>query len=314
VNDGQLIDQLTTALDDVAAPLRLPPDAAQRARTRARRRRLARTLAAAVPAAGLAAGLLVAVTAPHHAAGRPNLISGPSTQPQVSSGTHHPTVLTLRYLASQEQASFRELPKRIVKTLSNGYVTWSYQPAEISRMKAYAPDGQLTSDELEWYTGGVIKPPAATGQTRHRIYVDYATRTWWQLSQPAGIQKYQVPAGSLPVPQDNGNGVVTLVGHRIVDGKETIVVKYAPPHGFKPSAGSYWATEYLYFDPGTYLPVRTVINDGVPGDKAQTMDFAYLRATNASLAIFKLTPPPGFKQVPPPPFRGDGQPGLGQIP
>jgi hypothetical protein len=308
VNDGQLIDQLTAALDDVAAPLRVPPDAAHRARTRARRRRLARALTATVPAAGLAAGLLLAVTAPHQPA------SGPGTQPRAGSDGQHPAVLTLQYLSSREKLAFRALPQRIVKTISNGFVTWSYQRAEISRMKTYATDGRLTSDELEWYTGGVIKPPAAVSQTRHRIYVDYATRTWWKLSQPAGIQKYQIPAGSLPVPQDNGNGVVTIVGHRIVDGKDTIEVKYAPPHGFKPNAGSYWATEYLYFAPGTYLPVRTVINDGVPGDKAQTMDFAYLPATTANLAIFKLTPPPGFTQVPPPPFRGDGQPGLGQIP
>jgi hypothetical protein len=321
VNESKLIDELTAALDDVAAPLRVPPGAAQRARDRARRRRLTRALTATVPAAGLAAGLLVAVTVPHQPAGQPGGIASKPGTPQAKSGTSRatsgasaPALLTLGYVTSRERAALAAVPKLIVKTVSNGFVTWSYQPAEISRMKTFGRDGTLSSDELEWYTGGVIKPPAATGQTRHRIYVDYPTRTWWHLSQPAGIQKYLPVSGTLPVPQSNANGVVSILGHRSVDGKDTIEVKYAPPRGFKPTPGSYWATEYMYLDATSFLPVRSVINDGAPGDKAQATDFAYLPITTANLAIFKLTPPPAFQQVPPPPFHGDGQPGLGQIP
>jgi hypothetical protein len=318
VNESKLIDELTAALDDVAAPLRVPPSAAQRARARARRRRLTRALTAAVPAAGLAAGLLVAVTVPHRPAGLPGLAGPPGTQ-QAKSGPAQPTsstpaLLTLGYVTSRERAALATVPKLIVKTLANGFVAWSYQPAEISRMKTYSPAGRLGSDELEWYTGGVIKPPAVTGQTRHRIYVDYVTRTWWHLSQPAGIQKYVPLSDSLPVPQSDANGVVSILGHRTVDGKDTIAVKYAPPRGFKPTAYSSWATEYIYLDATSFLPVRSVIDDGIPGEKVQTTDYAYLPVTTANLAIFKLTPPDGFEQVPPPPFRGDGQPGLGQIP
>jgi len=47
---------------------------------------------------------------------------------------------------------------------------------------------------------------------------------------------------------------------------------------------------------------------------ADTTDFAYLPATPANEAVFDLTPPAGFKQVPRRRSVATGQPGLGQIP
>jgi hypothetical protein len=105
--------------------------------------------------------------------------------------------------------------------------------------------------------------------------------------------------------------VVTILGHRKLAGNDTILVRYAPPRGFKPTASSLWPTEYVWLDPTSYLPVRTKIYGLGP---VETMDIAYLPATRAGLAVFKLAPPAGFKRVAPPPFRGDGRPGLGQIP
>ena len=307
MNDTQLIEELNAALDDATATQRLAADAAERARARARvRRRVTRGL----PAAGLAAAaaLLLAVVVPHHLSGR-TAVQGP---PPSSKGAPSPVLLTVGYVTSREQAAARGLSGVIIKTTQNGQVTWSDPATEMNRYQVSGPGGKLMSDELEQFTGGVIKPPAAVGQTQHRLYVDYATRTWWQLSSPAPkVMKDMPVSGSLPMPADNSSGQVSILGHRTVDGQDTIEVKYAPPRGFKPSKYSLWPTEYVWLNATSYLPVRTQVYGLGP---VQTTDLAYLPATRANLAIFKLSPPAGFTRIAPPPFRGDGQPGLGQIP
>ena len=70
MNESQLISGLRAALDDEAATVRAPAEAARRARRRGRRRLLARGLAASVPVAGLAVGLVVAASGPQVPAGR----------------------------------------------------------------------------------------------------------------------------------------------------------------------------------------------------------------------------------------------------
>lgn len=305
MNDTQLIEELNAALDEATAPQRLQAGAAERARARARRR-----LTGGLSAAGLAAAaaLLLAVVVPHHLQGR-TAVQG---QPRSTKGAPSAALLTVSYVTSREQAAARGLSNVILKATQNGQVTWSDPATEMNRYQVSGPDGKLISDELEQFTGGVIKPPAAVGQSQHRLYVDYATRTWWQLTAPAPkVMKDTPVSGSLPVPTDNSGGQVSILGHRTVDGQDTIEVKYAPPRGFKPTTYALWPTEYVWLNAASYLPVRTQIYGLGP---VQTTHWDYLPVTQANLAIFKLTPPAGFTRVAPPPFRGDGQPGLGQIP
>lgn len=307
MNDTQLIDELNAALDDATAPQRMPAGAAERARARARARR---RLTWGLPAAGLAAAaaLLLAVVVPHHLPGR-TAVQG---QPRANKGAPSPALLTVSYVTSREQAAARGLSSVIIKTTQNRQVTWSDPATEMNRYQVFGPGEKLLSDEFEQFTGGVIKPPAAVAQTQHRLYVDYATRTWWRLTAPAPqVMKDAPVSGSLPVPADNSSGQVSILGHRTVDGQDTIEVKYAPPRGFKPTKDSLWPTEYVWLNATSYLPLRTQVYGLGP---VQTTDLAYLPATQANMAIFKLTPPAGFTRVAPPPFRGDGQPGLGQIP
>src|SRR6266566_8921747 len=102
VNETQLIDELSAALDDVTAPLRLPAGAAGRARAGARRRLVTRGLAAAVPAAGLAAAAALLL-----AAGPQAPLTGPGAggQARPGPGAHHPASLTVAYVTSQEKAA-----------------------------------------------------------------------------------------------------------------------------------------------------------------------------------------------------------------
>jgi hypothetical protein len=150
------------------------------------------------------------------------------------------------------------------------------------------------------------------GRTEQRVYVDYATRTWWRLSSqvPVAPQKL-APAGGLPVPGDSASGQVSILGHRNLAGRDTILVQYARSRGFKPSASAKWPTEQVWLDSATYLPLKTKITR-IGRVEEQTL--AWLPATSANVAKLSFTPPAGFRRVAPPPFRGDGRPGLGQIP
>jgi hypothetical protein len=301
MNQTQLIEELSAALDDATAPLHAPAGMAERARRQVRGRRFTRGLAATVPAVGLATGLVVTVGAPHKSVGTG---SGASTaRPRER---QQPTTLTVAYVTERAIQAEQGLGSVIIKATENASVEWSDQTTRQFRYLNYGADGKLVSDELEWYSGDTI---------RNRIYVDYATKTWWRLAQKTSVTKAppKVPT-PLPAAQDNAHGRVIILGHRTVDGKDTIEVEYAPPHGFKRSASQGWATQYTWLDASTYRPVRTTIRDGLPNDNSpQTTDLAYLPAT-ANLAVFTLSPPPGFKQVAPPLFNGDGQPGLGMIP
>lgn len=313
MNETRLIDELNEALDDASATVRLPAGAAERARGRARRRRLTRGLAAVVPAAGVAAALVVVLGGQPAPAGNPagNRVGTAAPLTKAAPSAVHPRTLTVAYVTSRARAAARDVSNVIVKTTVDGTVTWSDSTIRTIRYKVFEHGGKLVSDELESFTGGVIKPPAAVGQTRHRVYVDYTTGTWWRLSDKTGTLKDVPLSGGLPVPENDSRGVVTILGHRTLAGKDTILVKYAPPRGFKPTKSTLWSTEYVWLDASSYLLVRTEVYGLGP---VETTDFAYLPVTSANLALFKLTPPAGFKQVAPPPFRGDGQPGLGQIP
>jgi hypothetical protein len=296
VNESQLISELCAALDDAAAGVRAPGGTARRVRVRVRRRRLTRGLAAGLPAAGLAAGLVVAAGGPQ-APVRPH-----APQVQATARTHQPPVLTVAYVISRARSALSRARGLIAVISGHGYVEWQDLATAASRLEEFGAGGRLVSDEMR----------AFSGRTEQRVYVDYATRTWWRLISRVPVEpKKPAPADGLPVPGDSAGGQVSILGHRNLAGRDTILVQYAPPRGFRPSASAEWPTEQVWLDSATYLPVKTKIT-GVGPVEEQTL--AWLQATSGNVAKLRLTPPAGFRRVAPPPFRGDGRPGLGQIP
>jgi hypothetical protein len=295
VNESQLISELCAALDDAAATVRAPGGTARRVRVRVRRRRLARGLAAGVPAAGLAAGLVVAASGP--APVRPH-----APRVQATARTHQPPVLTVAYVTSRARSALSRARGLIAEIRGHGYVEWQDLSTAASRLEEFGADGRLVSDEMRTFSG----------RTEQRVYVDYATRTWWRLlSQVPVVPEKPAPADGLPVPGDSASGQVSILGHRNLAGRDTILVQYAPPRGFRPSASAEWPTEQVWLDSATYLPLKTKIT-GIGPVEEQTL--AWLQATSGNVARLSFTPPAGFRRVAPPPFRGDGRPGLGQIP
>lgn len=295
MNESQLITELCAALDDAAATVRAPAGAARRVRGRVWRRRLARGLAAGVPAVGLAAGLVVALSGPqaprHHQA----------PQAHATAGTHSADFMTVGYVTRRAKAALDKMSGAIVESSGHGYVEWQDMATAAGRLEEFGPGGRLVSDEIWTFSGAA----------EHRTYVDYANRTWWQLTSRVTAVPKKPIAGILPVSGDSASGQVSVLGHRTLAGRDTILVQYGPPRGFKPTASALWPTEQVWLDPATYLPVHIKIFGAGP---VEEQSLAYLPATPGNLARFAVTPPAGFRQVGPPPFRGDGRPGLGQIP
>jgi hypothetical protein len=296
VNESQLISELCAALDDAAATVRAPGGTARRVRERVRRRRLARGLAVGVPAAGLAAGLAVAVSSP---------LAPVRPQPprvQATARTHQPPVLTVANVTSRARSALSRAHGLIEEIHGHGYVQWQDLATAATRLEEFGAGGRLVSDEMRTFSG----------RTQQRVYVDYVTRTWWRLiSQVPVVPKKPAPPDTLPVAGASAGGQVSILGHRNLAGRDTILVQYGPPPGFRPSASVQWPTEQVWLDSATYLPLKTRIT-GIGPVEEQTL--AWLQATSGNVAKLSFTPPAGFRRVAPPPFRGDGRPGLGQIP
>jgi hypothetical protein len=307
VNESNLIAELRAALDDEAATVRAPAGAAERARTRARGRRLARGLAVGVPAAGLAAGLVLAFGAPHAPARlQPHAPLAHAPRGRIIAGTIQTPLLTAAYVTARASAALNVLnktPGLIVQASGHGYIQWSVLTTGAGRLEVFGTDGKLASDEMVTYRGNA----------EHVIYVDYNARTWWQLASRVPVVPRKPSAGVLPVAGDSASGRVEILGHTNLHGTDTILVRYGPPRGFKPTASASWPVEQVWLDATNFLPVRIEIF-GAGTDQVQSeQSLTYLQATPANLAKLTVTPPAGFKQVPPPPFRGDGRPGLGQL-
>jgi hypothetical protein len=307
VNETRLIEELRAALDEEAGAVRAPAGAAGRARAGARRRRLAHGLAAGVPAAGLTAGLavglVIALGGQHNPAGHPAGPAAQRTSVTAGAGSRQTPVLTVAYVTGRARAALDSASGSIVVTSAHGYVEWSDPATAAGRIDVLGPGGRTAASEGVTYSG----------HTRQLIYVDYKARTWWKLtSRVSALPVKPAPDGVLPVTGNSASGQVAILGHRKLDGKDTILVQYGPPKGFKPTAYVSWPTERVWLDATTYLPVRIKIFGA--GTVESEQNLAYLPATPPNLAKLTVTPPAGFKQVPPPPFRGDGRPGLGQIP
>jgi hypothetical protein len=309
VNESRLIEELRAALDEEAGPVRAPAGAAGRARARARRRRLAHGLAAGVPAAGLTAGLavglVIALGGPRNPAVHPASPAGPAAQrtsDTPGAGPRQTPVLTVAYVTGRARAALDKASGSIVQTSGHGYVEWTDPASAAGRLEVLGRGGRLAADDGVTYAGN----------TRLLIYVDYKTRTWWKLTSRVPVLPVKpAPPGVLPVTGNSASGQVTILGHRKLDGQDTILVQYGPPKGFKPTASASWPTERVWLDAATYLPARIkIFGAGTQSEQ----NLAYLPVTPANLAKLTVTPPDGFKQVAPPPFRGDGRPGLGQIP
>ena len=193
MSEQQLIEELRSTLDETAAKLRLPSDAAAQARTLGRRRRAARGLLAVVPAAGLLAGFMIAA---HASAPRPGSPAGTSA----ARAAHRPATQTVAYVTSHAEAALATVSHYIVKTTISGapppIYTW-YDPVSKAGREVLKTRHDKMIDWSQRYGTG-------NGILIRFTYVDLGARTWSRGTvDGAAAQRIALaPASPLPLPAD----------------------------------------------------------------------------------------------------------------
>jgi len=168
---------------------------------------------------------------------------------------------------------------------------WSYpiQPRagqEVHLRSVVVPDDPSDKSDTEYiYTepgGAKAMLPTKT----EIIFVQYGNRTWSDTTAAVATQpgdgsvqgiRESIATGDFTAPRKtelNGQTVLELTSHDKIAGKES--------------------EQIVWVDPATYLPVRTLSDDG--GVKIQ-VDYGFLPPTPANMAKLKATIPPGFTRT-----------------
>jgi hypothetical protein len=284
MSETQLAEDIRSALEESTAGVRLPSNAAARARTRGNRRRAARGLLAVVPVVGVCAGVAVAVHG-----------GGPAREASASPRTA-PAVRTDAYVTRQVEAALATADNYIIQTSATsgpGQVTTTYLDPATGTLRsvisgagdkaAYWIQTRVSGDEDQWRT----------------TYVDYTKHTWWtKASHSAALGKETsfLPVLSAQTPPAVVSKALALGELRVgekgaVNGHAAIELVYAGKLAGKAEAVRYWV------DATTYQPVRI---DLPPFTAASTINESWIPKSAANVAqTDKPQVPAGYQQVPP---------------
>ena len=285
MSESQLAQDVRAALDEATTGLRVPDDAAARARNKGRRRRAGRGLLAVVPVAGVFTG--VAVIA--HGGGTParEVTAVPSSSV---------TVQTDASITRRVEAVLATADNYIIETSATsgpGQVTTSYQDPVTGTTRSVVTG---TGDEVTYW----IQTRVSGNEDQWRTtYVDYTHHTWWTKashSGPLGKDTSNLPvlsAQSLPsqVSKALAEGDLRVALKGQVDGHAAVELVYAGPLAGKADAVHYWV------DATTYEPIRIEMP---PFTAASTITESWIPKSAAIVAqTDKPQVPAGFRQVPP---------------
>ena len=285
MSESQLAGDVRAALDESTEGLRVPADAAARARTRGRRRRAGRGLLAVVPAAAVITGVAV-------------FAHGGSAPAREVSATPSPTVTaqTDAYIARRVEAVLATANNFIIKT------------------SATSGPGQVTTTYLDPATGGTRSVVSGAGdkatywvQTTvsgnedhwRTTYVDYSNHTWWTKTSHSGrlgddtSNILALSADSLPsqISQAMTRGDLRVAVKGQVNGHAAIELVYAGRLAKKADAVHYWV------DATTFQPIEMV---SPPFTAASTITESWVPKSPAIVTqTDKPQVPAGYRQVPP---------------
>ncbi len=301
----------SAAVSDVSMPAGLLDRAIRRNRKRARRN----GLIGGVAAAGvLAAAIGTAVGwAPGHHPASPRPVAKPHPQRPAS---QHPQLLTAAYVVDH-----------VTTALVN-----SYHLISVDRGTGGMDSGDIiytdVATQQQHYVGGIRdssgQPYLQTATTvRDNTWtefdVDYADRVYSTLTASDTDHGQKVSVSSWLPLQSNGDpvvafrqalkaGAITVAGHRVLDGRDTIVLRVTDPSVPLSQGPPSW----IWVDASTYMVVQTehfihAYKGGtfIPPTPASRMTWmplfdrvTWLSPTPQNMALLTLTPPAGFTGIP----------------
>jgi hypothetical protein len=289
-----VIAELRSALDEEAGDLRVPPGAAQRARSRARRRRTARGLLAGVPAVALATGLVLAMQ--NNTRGPATSATGTTASPAApaASAASQPAVETAAYVTEHVEAVLANANHYIIRETTSSYSGGTYTSWTDPRTgSAYAVQGTGSRKVLSWNSAYFVKRVLHWSTTE----ADYSTHTWFvSVIHAAGPVQ-----GPLPKPADGNDvspaqlrkwlkdGTMRVVGHGHVNGHQATALRAQLAIG----------TLKIWVDSQTFEPVREISALGAGQRHTLVFNESWVPRT-ARLVSLANHPqvPAGFTQVP----------------
>jgi len=299
----ELTDRLRADMQDFTRDVRVPPGLALRAYRYTRKRR--QTLRVAV-ASGAATAVAASAVAIAWVSGAFSPATTPTTQTTAYVVRHVENALAPASVGNLIGVSRVEFPPGITEqpvvggsvggqTGGGASSPWSVaylvQQTYQGQVKdsVYSPSGQHV-----WEEGFSAADGSGTQTT-----VLYASRTWWTVTMGNAASRAQspgcLPSGRIELSGGPGNGWPAFIRSQLACGAYTVAGRQEVDgiDAIKITAGQPPARLALYVNPVTYLPVQLTI-------ARLTIDFQWLPATPANLALLKVAVPAGFRQVAPP--------------
>lgn len=313
---------LREIMSNSVSDIHLPPELADRVISRDRKRKARIRLTGAVGAVAVAAAVATAIAVP----GRPGGQRAPARQ---AAGVH---VQTATYVLSRAAAAQVDSSHLISVDHAVGGVTYTYVASQQQRIVSTKLDssGQPYFQIGTEVSGNAYKE--TTVEYQHQVYSTVTTSNV-DDGQPITISSF------LPLQSDKDPvvafhqalkaGTITVVGHRDLNGRDTILLRinHAPGAARKAKAAAI-PPDYIWLDGSSYLVVQTehYVPWSLPGADHQLRlhgqqswpavpdhtsvirgkttwspilaDITWLSPTPENLALLTVTPPDGFTNIP----------------
>lgn len=295
---------ITAIMAETVADVRLPNGLLDRAvarnRKRSARNRLiaaAGTAAAAAIATAVLVNLPAAPTAPGQAAPG-QAAPGNAVKPRPGAA---PRLQTDAYILARASAAQLNSRKLISVTISVGGTMYTDVSLQRQRYLAdlRAKDGQPYFEWADQITHGTWTETMVVNQDR--VYsIQSQNADGVRIGSVLPLQEQSDPMAAFYIALKKHQ--ITVVGHRDLNGRDTILLQYKLVYGRMPSTQEAWidARTYLVVQTRTYKAYFKPLKNGgsQPVWRSFITTVSWLEPTKANLAKLSVAPPPGYARVP----------------